>query len=181
MGVDFISGDGVVGEASIRTRKHFLRQLQTSKRRRRSRKYLDPVLLGMLLSSGRRTVSSWLRAVGVGDDWRDHYYFLQTLGRAAGAVSRQLLLVALHCIPRTHVGEYVRLAIDDSPTKRYGPHVEAAGIHHNPTPGPVGAEYLYGHVWVLVIGLDSAFPRSAYSLSFVLHLTRVCCATGDEL
>jgi hypothetical protein len=115
---------------------------------RRCRKYLAPVLLGTLLSSGRRTVSSWLRAVGVGDDWQDHYYFLQTLGRTAAAVSTRLLLVALRYIPRSHVGEYVRLAIDDSPTKRYGPHVEAAGIHHNPTPGPAGAEYLYGHVWV---------------------------------
>jgi len=26
--------------------------------------------------------------------------------------------------------------LDDSPTKRYGRHVEAANIHHNPTPGP---------------------------------------------
>lgn len=115
---------------------------------RRSRKYLAPVLLGMLLSSGRRTVSSWLRAVRVGDDWQDYYYFLQTLGRSAAAVSTRLLLIALRHVPRSHVGNYVRLAIDDSPTKRYGPQVEAAGIHHNPTPGPAGSEYLYGHVWV---------------------------------
>ncbi|MGA2031960.1 MAG: hypothetical protein ABSG68_06880, partial [Thermoguttaceae bacterium] len=39
-------------------------------------------------------------------------------------------------------------AIDDSPTKRYGPKVEGADIHHNPTPGPADQKYLYGHIWV---------------------------------
>ena len=40
------------------------------------------------------------------------------------------------------------LAIDDSPTKRYGPKVEGAGIHHDPTPGPAGHPFCYGHIWV---------------------------------
>jgi hypothetical protein len=40
--------------------------------------------------------------------------------------------------------------IDDTPTKRYGPKVEGAGLHHNPTPGPAGAKLLYGHLWVTV-------------------------------
>ncbi len=30
------------------------------------------------------------------------------------------------------------------------PKVELAGIHHNPTPGPMGSEFLYGHVWVTI-------------------------------
>lgn len=114
----------------------------------RSRKYFVTIITGMLLSSGRRTVSSWLRAAGVGDDWQDHYYFLQTLGRGAQRVATQLLYLAVKRIPISHVGNFVRLAIDDSPTKRYGPKVELAGIHHNPTPGPSGSEFLYGHVWV---------------------------------
>jgi hypothetical protein len=38
--------------------------------------------------------------------------------------------------------------IDDSPTKRHGPKVEGAAIHHNPTPGPADQKYLYGHIWV---------------------------------
>lgn len=114
----------------------------------RSQKYFVPIILGMLLSSGRRTVSSWLRAAGISDDWQDHYYFLQTLGRSAGRVATELLHLTVKQIPVSHVGNYIRLAIDDSPTKRYGPKIEAAGIHHNPTPGPSGAEFLYGHVWV---------------------------------
>ena len=28
------------------------------------------------------------------------------------------------------------MGIDDSPTKRFGRYVEAANVHHNPTPGP---------------------------------------------
>lgn len=40
------------------------------------------------------------------------------------------------------------LAIDDSPTKRYGPQIQGAGIHHDPTPGPGGNAFCYGHVWV---------------------------------
>ncbi|MFQ5732073.1 MAG: hypothetical protein ACE5KM_08965, partial [Planctomycetaceae bacterium] len=28
--------------------------------------------------------------------------------------------------------------------------VELAGIHHNPTPGPSGSDFLYGHVWVTI-------------------------------
>jgi hypothetical protein len=45
------------------------------------------------------------------------------------------------------------LAIDDTPTPRSGPCVEGAGIHHNPTPGPAGEKFVYGHLWVLLAGL----------------------------
>jgi DDE superfamily endonuclease len=41
-------------------------------------------------------------------------------------------------------------ALDDTPTQRYGPQVQGAGIHHNPTPGPAGGPFVYGHVWVVL-------------------------------
>jgi hypothetical protein len=41
------------------------------------------------------------------------------------------------------------LAPDDTPTKRYGPHVQWAGVHHNPTPGSAGSPYVYSHVFVV--------------------------------
>jgi len=44
--------------------------------------------------------------------------------------------------------ERILLGLDDSPTARYGRHVEGAGVHHNPTPGPANGEWLYGHNWV---------------------------------
>jgi hypothetical protein len=49
------------------------------------------------------------------------------------------------------------LALDDTPTQRYGPYVQGAGIHHNPTPGPAGTPHLYGHIWV-VLGLLAVHP-----------------------
>ena len=49
--------------------------------------------------------------------------------------------------------QVILLGLDDSPTKRYGPQVEGAGIHHNPTPGPADSKFLYGHVWVTLCGL----------------------------
>ena len=46
--------------------------------------------------------------------------------------------------------ERLLFAIDDTPTKRAGPLVEGAGIHHNPTPGPADQTFLYGHIWVTI-------------------------------
>jgi len=45
------------------------------------------------------------------------------------------------------------LALDDTPTKRYGPHVQGAAVHHNPAPGPAGSSFVYGHVWVVLAAL----------------------------
>ena len=106
---------------------------------------LLPLLGGMLFASGRRTVASWLRAGGLGDEFRLYYYFLGSLGGKTKWIAVRLLRIALKVI---EPGERVLLALDDSPTKRSGPEVEGAGIHHNPTPGPAAQKFLYGHVWV---------------------------------
>jgi hypothetical protein len=59
---------------------------------------------------------------------------------------RLLLRIAL---PRVGARlDRLLFALDDTPTKRYGPCVEGAGRHHNPTPGPAGSPFFYGHVWV---------------------------------
>ena len=60
--------------------------------------------------------------------------------------------------------------IDDSPTKRYGPHVEGAGKHHNPTPGPAGSPFLYGHVWVCLARLVRHPLWGAIALPILSHL-----------
>lgn len=44
--------------------------------------------------------------------------------------------------------QQIILAVDDTPTKRYGKQVEAANVHRNPTAGPADGEWLYGHNWV---------------------------------
>jgi hypothetical protein len=104
-----------------------------------------PLLGGALFAQGRRTVASWLRAAGIGSDFRLYYYFLGSLGRNTKSVAFSVLRIALSVIVP---GERLLFALDDTPTKRYGAHVEGAGIHHNPTPGPASQKFLYGHLWV---------------------------------
>jgi hypothetical protein len=106
---------------------------------------LAVLLLGALFAKGRRTVTSWLRAARVGRGWAAYYYFLAALGRRADWLAGLLLRRALALL--APAGPLL-FALDDSPTKRYGPHVQGAGVHHNPTPGPTDQRFLYGHVWV---------------------------------
>lgn len=108
---------------------------------------LLPLLAGLLFAQGRRTVASWLRGAAVGRAWRRYYYFLGSLGRKVESLASRLLRRAVTVIAP---GERLLFALDDTPTPRYGPQVEGAGIHHNPTPGPAGQQFLYGHVWVTV-------------------------------
>jgi hypothetical protein len=112
---------------------------------------LPLILSGILFASGRRTVSSWLRAADITDDFRPAYTTVCAVGRKADSMAVSTLLAIVPLLDKRRL----RLAIDDTPTARYGPHVEGAGIHHNPTPGPAGEKYLYGHVWVTLAALGS--------------------------
>ena len=111
----------------------------------RCRWRLPVLLMGVLFAGGRRTVTTWLRAAGISHDFADYYYFLAALGRKTKSVSTRLVVLLLRTLP---LPDRLLVVIDDSPTKRYGPHVEGADVHHNPTPGPAQQEYLYGHIWV---------------------------------
>ena len=106
---------------------------------------LLPLMTGLLFATGRRTVSSWLRAAELGKDYEDYYYFVAAVGHKVKCLAAVVVRIAVDVIAPNG---RILLAIDDTPTKRYGPKVEGAGIHHNPTPGPAGAAFLYGHVWV---------------------------------
>jgi len=106
---------------------------------------LHVLLGGALFAKGRRTVTSWLRAAGIGPDFAAYYYFLAALGRRADLLAGLLLRRCLRQLPADGP---ILLALDDTPTPRYGKHVQGAGVHHNPTPGPTDQRFLYGHVWV---------------------------------
>ena len=122
----------------------------------RPQRWRLPVLLvGILFAHGRRTVTTWLRAAGVSDDFQDYYYFLARIGRKTESVATQLLALVLPNVP---LPDRLLAVIDDSPTKRYGPKVEGADIHRNPTPGPADQKYLYGHIWV-TLSLAVRHPR----------------------
>lgn len=108
---------------------------------------LPIVVAGALLAGGRRTAASWFRCAGVKDDWDRFYELLQSVGQNATSLMLPLLMSILKKFDPGEQSHWT-LAIDDSPTKRFGPCVEAANVHHNPTPGPADGPWLYGHNWV---------------------------------
>lgn len=111
----------------------------------RVRPRIAPLLVGALFAQGRRTVSRWIVAAGLSGQFKRYYYALGTVGRKSNDMAQALVGLVRRVVP---LPPRILLAIDDTLTKRYGPHVEGAGIHHNPTPGPAGAKLAYGHVWV---------------------------------
>jgi len=107
------------------------------------------------LARGRRTVTRWIRAAALSDQFRHCYTTVSAAGKRTQRIATQLVCSVLKPLFGT-VGR-VELALDDTPTARYGPHVQGAGIHHNPTPGPAGSAFVYGHVWV-VLALLATHP-----------------------
>ena len=114
----------------------------------RSAPRLAKLFLGAVLARGRRTVTSWIRAAGLGDEYRPCYTAVAAAGLRSDSIAAQLVCEAVK--PLVVGTKRLVFAIDDTPTERYGPHVQGAGIHHNPTPGPAGGEFVYGHVWVVL-------------------------------
>ena len=56
---------------------------------------LLPLLTGLLFATGRRTVSSWLRAGQLSNEYQDYYYFLYALGRKVELLAGALLRIAV--------------------------------------------------------------------------------------
>jgi hypothetical protein len=125
---------------------------------------------GLLFARGRRTVSSWLRGCGAGGDYKRYYYLLGSVGRKTRVIARALFRILMTRLPAEDLDTPLVFAIDDSPTKRYGPKVEGAGKHHNPTPGPAGSKFLYGHVWVCLARLVRHRLWGTIGLPIVSHL-----------
>ena len=117
---------------------------------RRSAPRLALLLLGAVLARGRRTVTSWIRAAQLGDQYQSCYLAVAAAGKRADDIAWRLFVEVIR--PLLADATRLTLALDDTPTKRHGPHVQGAGVHHNPTPGPAGSPFVYGHVFV-VLGL----------------------------
>jgi hypothetical protein len=114
---------------------------------RRSGERFWSVFFGVLrCREKRRTASAWFRAAGIDVDFRRAYHVLGSVGRRVGSLG-SVLLRAIEQVAGGPESRYV-FALDDTVTKRYGPCVEGAGVHRNPTPGPAAQDWVYGHVWV---------------------------------
>jgi len=116
---------------------------------RRSGSRLPLLLLGILFACQRRTVTSWFRAAGITVEFRQNYVTVCAVGREADSLAMSIVLAVRPLLRR----QRLTVAIDDTPTARYGPEVEGCGIHHNPTPGPAGEKFVYGHIWVTLAAL----------------------------
>jgi hypothetical protein len=134
----------------------------------RSAPRLALLFLGAVLARGRRTVTTWVRAAQLSDRFRPCYTAVAAAGKRADRIARRLLTEVV--APLVAQAERLTLALDDTPTKRYGPHVQGAGVNHNPTPGPAGSPYVYGHVFV-VLGLLVTHP--AWGVIALPHLARM--------
>ena len=141
---------------------------------KRSAPRLALLFLGAVLARGRRTVTSWIRAAGLSDQFRSCYTAVSAAGKKSEAIAAYLVTTVV----RPLLGRVERLtfALDDTPTERYGPHVQGAGVHHNPTPGPAGSPYVYGHVFV-VLGL--LVTHQAWGVIALPLLARLCVRKKD--
>ncbi len=119
----------------------------------RSAPRLLALFVGALFARGRRAVTSWFRAAGITDAFRPAYSALWAAGRRAEALGYRLLGRVVRPLLGQLPGDRLLFGIDDTPTPRYGRHVQGAGVHHNPTPGPAGERFVYGHIWVTLAWL----------------------------
>jgi hypothetical protein len=133
---------------------------------RRSGDRLPLILYGMLFASEHRNCTSWFRAAGIGEDFRPAYSTIWACGRHAHLQS----ISVLRFLEPKVVGKRLLTCIDDTPSKRYGPCIEGAGKHHNPTPGPEGSAFFWGHVWVNLAILGHHPDWGTIALPLLSHL-----------
>ncbi len=122
---------------------------------RRTALRLPVLLLGILLSSGRRTATAWFRAAGITQDFRQAYHTIYAVGRRIDQLAVSAWTTVRPCLSGSR---RLRVGLDDTPTQRYGPCVQGAGRHHNPSPGPAGEKFVYGHNGVTLAAL-AKHPR----------------------
>lgn len=104
------------------------------------------IFTAMLFAKGRKTITSWFRAADINRCYKAYYYFIGSLAKKTENIATKLFEIMIRGIHKNT--NTVLAAIDDSHTPRYGPKVQGAGIHRNPTPTPDGRKFVYGHVWV---------------------------------
>ncbi len=82
----------------------------------RSAPRLIRLFVGAVLAAGRRTVTSWLRAAGITQDFRPAYNTLAAAGKQADLMAARLALAAVK--PLVAEADRLTFGIDDTPTQR---------------------------------------------------------------
>jgi hypothetical protein len=138
----------------------------------RSAPRLARLFLGAILATGRRTVTAWIRAAGLTAEFRPAYTTLAAAGRRADLLAAGLAHDVLK--PLLAGADRLLLGLDDTPTERSGRKVQGAGVHHNPTPGPAGGPFVYGHSWVVLgwLAHHAAWGTVALPLLARLYIRR---------
>src|SRR3954464_12924355 len=92
----------------------------------RSAPRLAWLFVGAILARGRRTVTSWIRAAGLSDEYRPCYTTVSAAGKRADSIAARLLCEVVK--PLVADTDRLTFALDDAPT-----------------PGPAGGPFVYGH------------------------------------
>ena len=97
-----------------------------------ARQHAQLLLGGAILAPGRRTVSSALRAMGLGQEKRFHRYH-RVLSRASWS-SQQVSRVLLGLLVKALVaeGDPLVVGIDETLERRYGRKIRAKGVYRDP-------------------------------------------------
>jgi hypothetical protein len=132
------------------------------------------LILGVLLAiARRRTVTKWLMAAQISDEFRQVFYHIPHVGRNSTGLYDEILEIILEKLGAViETAAFIRLVLDDSPTKRYGRKIEGAGYHHNPTPGRTNAKTCFGHSWVVAVLVVThpSFGEISFPISAELYL-----------
>lgn len=135
----------------------------------RSKWRLGILLCGILFAQGRKTVTAWFKAAGIREGFGEYYYFLCALCRCyIGEIADKLFEITLRVTAWNR--KEITAVIDDSPTWRFGSHVEGAGKHHDPTTKPTDQKFLFGHIWVT---MSLAINHFRYGLTGLPLLSRL--------
>jgi hypothetical protein len=141
---------------------------------RKTKPFFLSLMLGALLAvARRRTVTAWLQAAQIEDEFRQAFYHMPNIGRKSQKLFNAMLDEILKKLgPVIETAMFIRLVLDDSPTKRYGRKIEGAGYHHNPTPGRTNAKTCFGHSWVVAVLVVThpAFGEISFPIAAELYL-----------
>ena len=132
------------------TVRQFRRKTGKSRAEKNATVFLALILGALLTIAKRRSVTQWLKAAQISDDFRQAFYHIPNVGRKSENLFDEMIELVLQQLSKVIMASSkIRSVLDDSPTKRYGKKIEGAGYHHIPTPGRTNAKTCFGHSWVV--------------------------------